>query len=51
MMDGVMVEREKMPEWAREVLLYEVRVINKYLKSLDEDSKKKNIIKRLKRGM
>ena len=38
-MEGVMVEKEKIPEWAIEVLLEEVRVINQFMKILDKDNK------------
>ncbi len=41
-MNGVIVEKEKMPEWAREVLLYEVEIITRFLKSLDKKEGVKN---------
>ena len=36
-MNGVIVEKERTPEWAREVLLEEVKIITQFLKLLDEE--------------
>lgn len=38
----VMVEKEKIPEWAKEVLLEEVKNITQFLKLLDEEEGLKN---------
>jgi len=39
-MNGIMVKKEKMPEWAREVLLEEIEILDEFLEFLDRQEKK-----------